>query len=298
MVGTVEVDPGLCDQDPQRLFGRSNACRLISLALWLCRSTLSENYLPIGSRVRLICMRKIINRVREQWAFLPAAYANNRLALFVHGYGGSYLGTWGRLPDLLAEHADSYPSFSNWDYLFIGYDTNNVETYLDIAYLICTEWGKAERGDAPFNRPYGRLALFGHSLGTLAIRQLLCAKSIQPSRLINCLHSITLFGAPINGSPLAKFAIFSPIAAALKPKNPQLRMLRQWVEDASGYHPWPAVKVVLGLDDKVVGHTWGGFLKWPGDADVEWTNYDHGALVKPPAWDNSHLIDTIGTVLR
>jgi hypothetical protein len=243
-------------------------------------------------------MRKLLNRVKEQWAFLPATSPNARLAIFVHGYRGSYLGTWGHLPDMLAEHSDDKPVFREWDYLFIGYGTKNVEGYLDIAGVICTEWRKAKRGDAPFQRSYNRFALFGHSLGTLAIRQILCSKSIQKGDLLSDLHSVTLFGSPINGSPLAKFDIFLPIIEALKPTNPQLRMLRHWTEDAISYHQWPSPKVILGLDDKVVGHIWGDFLKWPGDGDIEWTNYDHRDLVKPSAWEDSHVIDFIGTALR
>lgn len=244
-------------------------------------------------------MRTIQNRIQEQWAFLPAAAANTRLAIFVHGFRGSYLGTWGRLSDMLAEHADTHAPFADWDYLFIGYDTGNVETYLDIGRLICGEWRKAARGEAPFKRAYDKVALFGHSLGTLAIRQVLCAKSIQPDGMIGQLHSVTLFGTPINGSPWANLGLLWPIAAALKPNNPQLRMLKQWTEDAASYHPWPPAKVVLGLDDAVAAQSWGDFLTWPGDiAPVERMNFNHSDLVKPAAWDQSHIVDTIRNALQ
>jgi pimeloyl-ACP methyl ester carboxylesterase len=246
-------------------------------------------------------MRTLRDRQHEKWAFLPSEVrGNTHLALFVHGFWGGYLSTWGRLPDLLTEHADAHQPFSGWDYLFVGFDTGNVKTFLDVAHIICSRWMDAARGALPLNRTYTTLALFGHSLGTLGIRQALCAWSVQPPGMLAALRSVTLFGPPLNGSGLAKYAGWSSdVADALKENNPQLRMLRAWAKGAHQKQPWPEATVVVGLDDKVVGHEQQDLVNWPGDQDpVTTVHLDHRALVKPPDWDNSSIIDYVGRALK
>ncbi len=224
-------------------------------------------------------MYELLDRGNEQWALLYRGdLANEGLAIFVHGFQGNYLSTWGKIPNLIKLEAHNDPVFSSWDYLFLGYDTGNIDTYLDIALLINTEWNKAEIGQSPFLHPYTRLALFGHSLGTLGIRQLLCAKSLHSNKLNTALSNITLFGSPLSGSPLAPFAKWSRIASALSSKSPQLRMLKEWVESTYMISPWPKPKVILGLRDKVVGHIPN---QWVGDEQAQLTNFDHSNLVKP-----------------
>src|ERR1044071_4972301 len=145
-------------------------------------------------------MREFLNRSKEYRALIRSQdKSNTQLAIFVHGFKGGYLSTWGKLPDLIQQNADTDANFQDWDFLFLGYDTRNVQTYLDIAGLICTEWDKARTGNSPYNRSYTKLALFGHSLGTLGIRQLLCAWSHQPQGMQQAIHSVTLFGTPLNG---------------------------------------------------------------------------------------------------
>lgn len=243
-------------------------------------------------------MRSYSNRPNEHWGFISnKLQSNTRLAIFIHGYRGNYLTTWGKLPDLIYRLADSDATLKKWDFLFLGYKTSNVETYLDIAKIISTQWNLASQGAAPFKNSYGQVALFGHSLGTLGIRQLLCAWTIQPSNMINEIKSVSLFGSPINGSWLARYPVWQKIAPALAPANPQLRMLKEWNECAHGKHPWPEVKVLLGLDDKVVGHKYSTLIDWTGDDDIIQTNLDHGDLVKPVSWKNSIIIDHIKNVL-
>ena len=70
-------------------------------------------------------MREYLNRSREQWALIrtPNAAPNTSLAMFVHGFRGNYLATWGKIPELIAEHADQDPILAGWDFLFVGYAT-------------------------------------------------------------------------------------------------------------------------------------------------------------------------------
>jgi hypothetical protein len=242
--------------------------------------------------------REFINRPKELWALIRSkTTSNSAIAMFVHGFRGNYLNTWGKIPDLLWEKADSDPATRNWDFLFLGYSTFNIATYLDIASLICGEWKKCAKGEYPYGRKYERLALFGHSLGTLGIRQALCANAVHNGSLLAQLHNVTLFGTPLNGSPLALTAPFYKIADALKPANPQLRMLRTWVEGSLKQNPWPPVRLVLGQGDWVVGQQFNELIQWPGDQVADQAVLDHGDMVKPDTWTNSLAMDYLRNTL-
>ena len=247
-------------------------------------------------------MREFINRSKEQFGLIRRSdgTANTNLAIFVHGFRGNYLTTWGRVPELLQEHADTDPDLQAWDFMFLGYSTRDISTYLDIAALICTAWRHAESGAPPHRVRYQRLALFGHSLGTLGIRQVLCASSTHGAPLIDALHSVTLFGTPLNGSPLGSIGstLMYSVAEALKPQNPQLRMLKVWSEGAHMDRPWPKVRVVLGQGDWVVGQQFRELVQWPGDRIPDDTVLDHSDLVKPDAWTNCSFLDYVRGALR
>lgn len=244
-------------------------------------------------------MLELSNRVHEHWALLRnASRRTPNLAVFIHGFRGSYLQTWGRLPTLLQQRAEDDPDFEDWDYLFCGYNTRDINTYLDIAALLLSHWQAAANGDSPFPAPYSAIALFGHSLGTLGIRQLLCAGAWHTRDLMDQIHSITLFGSPLNGSPLAPFALGYSVAEALKPNNPQLRMLRLWAETCYAIKPWPTVRLVMGQGDKVVGTGLSELVNWPGDAVANHTQLSHSDLVKPSSWNDSIVIDYIRRGLR
>lgn len=237
------------------------------------------------------------DRQKERWALLqrPKEAVGDSLAIFVHGFLGDHLTTWGRLPELLRDHALDEPKLAAWDYLFFGYPTRNIETYLDMAELIATQWGNASQGRPPFGRAYTRLALFGHSLGTLGIRQLLCAEIKQPTGMLNALHSVTLFGTPLNGSGWANVGrLFGgPISEALKPANPQLRMLKLWNDGVRARVKWPKVRVVLGTDDAVVGNKYSDLIDFEGDASKQRYNLGHLNMVKPDDWTSSTVRDEV-----
>jgi pimeloyl-ACP methyl ester carboxylesterase len=245
-------------------------------------------------------MREFLNRHNEQLALVRRGdRANTRLAIFVHGFRGNYLTTWGKIPELLEANADNDPDLAPWDFLFLGYSTRAVATYLDIASLICTAWRRASSGDAPHRGKYERLALFGHSLGTLGIRQVLCASSTHGCPLLESLHTVTLFGTPLNGSPLSTLgSVLYSIAGALEPENPQLRMLKVWSEGAFLDRPWPKVRVVLGQGDWVVGQQFAELVRWPGDHTPDQTVLDHADLVKPAAWTDCSVMDYVRSGLR
>jgi hypothetical protein len=220
------------------------------------------------------------------------------LAIFVHGFRGHYWSTWGQLGQLLETEADTRTPFQEWDYLFLGYDTSRIATYLDVAQLIWSHWTQAANGDPPYDHAYSKLALIAHSLGTLGVRQALCAHTQQPKGMLSALHGVVYFGSPLNGSPWAKVARrLYKIGKALEAGNPQLRMLKGWTTDVHVYAPWPRVQLVTGLDDAVVGYTLAEFINWAGDAPAALTGTDHSGLVKPNGW-NTRVVDYIKACLK
>jgi len=231
--------------------------------------------------------------------FFSQTQDNHQLAVFVHGFAGNYLSTWGLIPHLLWTGADTDAILRNWDFLFIGYETRKIHTYLDIAERIGTEWGYCFSGSPPYPRKYAKVSLFGHSLGTLGIRQFLCATAKHHESLAQCLHSVTLFGSPLAGSKLAYLAnVTHPIAKALTPLNPQLRMLRVWSEGSFKYSPWPPVRVVVGQGDWIAGTEMHELVTWPGDLTPEITTLGHSDLVRPDAWQDSVVLNSVRMVLR
>jgi hypothetical protein len=136
----------------------------------------------------------------------------------------------------------------------------------------------------------------------MGIRQLLCVNTLHPPRMIETLGSVTLFGTPLNGSPLAiagKLIGGGPISEALEPNNPQFRMLRSWTDSVFPNSQWKLVNVVLGTDDKVVGSKYGDLIKFKGDLDNQrYLNLNDRTLVKPETWNKSIVHDLIAGALK
>lgn len=242
------------------------------------------------------------DRQREDWALLrqPSRCGVQGLAIFVHGFRGDYLTTWGNLPEYLLDHAAQQPTLSGWDYLFVGYSSLNIESFLDIAGVLATQCHRAIRGQVPFDMAYPKIALFGHSLGTLGIRQLLCAENYHEADILKTLHAVTLFGTPLNGSPWAPLAslVGYRISDALREGNPQLRMLKAWSACAHPRLKWKKVEVILGVDDYVVGDRLSELVKFAGDAEPRRVNCGHGNMVKPKDWENgSEILDELRRAL-
>lgn len=210
---------------------------------------------------------------------------NEKIAIFVHGFNGGFLKTWGELPELLVQHADGDPVLEEWDFLFIGYSTlgpAGIQEFSHISGLVGTELRNALRGDLAgrTGRPYRKAALFGHSLGTLGIRELVTSVAKLPDDALGSLTGIGFFGSPLNGSVLAHLGQWvAPIGAALRPGSREMQALRNAVTRAWNVRPWPEVQLVLGTEDMVVGphlHRWDGDLDPPDHHAV-----DHSLICKP-----------------
>jgi hypothetical protein len=114
----------------------------------------------------------------------------------------------------------------------------------------------------------------------------------------DAIKSVTLFGPPLNGSRLAKFAIWRDIHAALIENNPQLRMLREWTKGSFEVDPWPTAEVIVGLDDRVVGYVQRDLIDWPGDSvPITTVAMDHIGMVKPKDWTKSIAVNYLRRAL-
>jgi pimeloyl-ACP methyl ester carboxylesterase len=97
------------------------------------------------------------------------------LVVFVHGFGGSALGTWNNFPSILLPD----DAFRNSDIVFYGYDTFNgqagehaAQLYHSLNRLVTP----LASGALPANqnlpeRSYDRILLVAHSLGAVLARQ-------------------------------------------------------------------------------------------------------------------------------
>jgi pimeloyl-ACP methyl ester carboxylesterase len=117
-----------------------------------------------------------------RWALEGAKHC----LVFVHGYGGRALATWGQLPDLAMAH----PAYVHADLIFLGYESRSQSADYSagvIQDLLCLllEDGATFRAavggparDAAF--AYERVVLVGHSLGGALVRRV--AQDVQEAK--------------------------------------------------------------------------------------------------------------------
>ncbi|MFS8049215.1 hypothetical protein [Rhizobium sp. BR 314] len=98
----------------------------------------------------------------------------DRCVIFVHGYGGRAVTTWGDFPLL----ATTDPAFANADLLFLGYDSLLAAAYSTSVLLPAIDtFVSATSESKAIGRPprgndfrYKRILLVGHSLGGALVR--------------------------------------------------------------------------------------------------------------------------------
>ncbi|PON14871.1 hypothetical protein C2W62_26795 [Candidatus Entotheonella serta] len=124
--------------------------------------------------------------------YIEQQAGNTRLAIFVHGFIGDYLETWGKFPELL--QADS--SLDNYDFLFWGYPSRFFRQNEDIGTT-----GKHLKSEIDYlAKPCAKIVLIGHSMGGLVIRSYLVQAFIDgKGRDLNTIADVLLFGVPNEG---------------------------------------------------------------------------------------------------
>ena len=194
---------------------------------------------------------------KARWAYLPP----NGLLMFVHGFKGAAVTTWGSLPDLLC--AD--PKLADYDVIRFGYPSV-VQTASESAQelqrllnklLLCTNASdfvnrsikeyKKDADPRTANWGYKSVVLVGHSLGACVIRRAVLnqlrsagkrwpqnwkliwfAPAHRGARLFR-LWSLVTLGVPLEGiDKLASF--FAPVLADLAEDSDFLEELLEQTE--------------------------------------------------------------------
>jgi protein SERAC1 len=156
-------------------------------------------------------------------------YKNNKnLVVFVHGFTGNYLSTWGAFPELLTGD----PRLMHFDFLFWGYSSNLIfhkEDFLinNIRQLFTQVLSKHKTNqhieivaqglqtELKYLDEYDNITLIGHSLGGLVIRsyiiQNLKGFKKENQERIKKINQIILFGTPNEGLDIANNKILRGI---------------------------------------------------------------------------------------
>jgi len=127
----------------------------------------------------------------------PDGKPRPNLLVFVHGFTGSILSTWGRFPELLAED----PDWEDWDLSFFGYRTGVARrfTHVGTANVV----GELARSLELESSTVQSIGLVGHSMGGLllvdSLRFLESEKTVRASALRDRLRFLLTYGTPFRG---------------------------------------------------------------------------------------------------
>lgn len=140
-------------------------------------------------------------------AFLTTHHPNT-LVVFVHGFNGKSVETWGKFPELIRYNSD----FSQADVVFYGYESlkaqaNNsaVRFYNSLLRFTDTspnEWG-ISRDFITEDFKYSKILIVAHSLGAIIVRRaLILAKNETRDWIKNC--KMVLFAPAHRGARIQK----------------------------------------------------------------------------------------------
>jgi len=126
-------------------------------------------------------LKKILDARENTSAFWSTAQDKTKtLLLFVHGFGGSSVGTWENLPELLL----SNPKFSDCDLVFYGYDglykqvPISGEQFRGFLSNLSTQPAEVcnstlQDGHRSSTFKYNKIIIIAHSLGAVVARRAL-----------------------------------------------------------------------------------------------------------------------------
>jgi hypothetical protein len=235
---------------------------------------------------------------------------NKSLAVFVHGFTGNYISTWGQLPELLTTD----PGLQHFDFLFWGYSSDLLfpkgEFIIDNIRQLLTQFiskhktsqhievvAQGLQTELDYLDDYDNIVLIGHSLGGLVIRSFIIQnlKSYKKKNFarIKKIKQILLFGTPNEGLDLANNKILSSLNNQISDMgsyNEFINSLREeWVELVfKNKNLKFSTLMIAGEDDYFVPFE--QVTKYFRDSR-ELTKGDHLAMVKPISiYDTSYKI--------
>lgn len=176
---------------------------------------------------------------------------NTHLAVFVHGFTGNYLSTWGELPNLLQND----PRLLHYDFLFWGYSSSlffpKENYFIDNVKQFFTQILSRHKTnqrveiisqglqiELKYLTGYDNISLIGHSLGGLIIRSYIIQNLIEnrPENIerIDKISNIILLGTPNEGLDIANNKIMKSLnnqVADIGSYNEFIDKLREnWIE--------------------------------------------------------------------
>jgi pimeloyl-ACP methyl ester carboxylesterase len=198
--------------------------------------------------------------------------------VFVHGFSGDALKTWGKFPDLLKAER----RLEGWDVYSLGYHTG---LSLDVVGIWRANPGLAMLAGllvaraalAPLKR-YRSLALIAHSMGGLVVQRAILDSPELRSRV----GYVLLFGTPSSGLQKASlFEFWKPQLKDMGDKSEFIVGLRkQWTEKI-GSLPTFELYATAGDEDQFVPPE-SSILPFP-EARRRVVRGDHLSIVKPAA---------------
>lgn len=220
--------------------------------------------------------------------------------IFVHGFGGRAVATWGDLADMAMEH----PSFTAMDLIFLGYESRSRTAAYNVGVLYQalsafaerpTEILKAVGGPERAQEfSYERIVLIGHSLGGALVRDVaMCAKLQEcawaerlqlalfaPAHLgANILKLLAMGFGFLKWLPPAKAAaaLACPVLEDLEANSPYMMRLLQTAEKIGVHCTTKAKIVVHASGDRIVSQN--TFFSDP--PPVPYPDSDHIRCCKP-----------------
>lgn len=177
----------------------------------------------------------------------PATPAREVAIVFVHGFTGDAVSTWGAIPELLSQD----PALAGWDLYGFGYQT---QRRIDILHLWSSdarlEEISTELVALPELRRYRRLAFVAHSMGGLVVQRAL----VTSPDLLNRASHVIFFGTPSAG--LGKAAAFAFLKQQINEMNASGEFIAQlrkdWTAlDLSNNPPFSLLTVAGEIDQFV-----------------------------------------------
>ena len=237
-----------------------------------------RRYLAICILAAFFCLATAVCYAADRKSIVQRA-DNTQLAIFVHGFTGDHLETWGDLPQLLQtdERLETY------DFLFWGYPSHLFRKNEDIGTT-----GKYLKSEIDYlNKPYHTIVLIGHSMGGLVIRSYIVQALIDgKGKDLKLLADVILFGVPNDGDlkpQLIPEWVHSQIGDMGVASHFIVTLRRYWIQRVTAaprsddfYRQIPTLAVAGYADNFVTKSSVESFFR-----DTAMTDGDHRSIVKP-----------------